>query len=310
MLRWMHLRKLVPLTELIDGLEQQPAPAPGAGQGRAPRAERPLASTAISSRAQPPSAPAAPRRSTTPRAAPPASRRAQTPAAPAPEPVSPRADAGGTGSRAGCRRTAGRRQGGVSGRAETDEEVLPRNGGGAGAAGGGRRPAGHLRLHRGAAHLGQAGGNEPSVARGDGDPHHGAEDDGRCAQGRRTRVPWPRLASRHSGRWLSPSRHPTRSRRRRPSHRQTSTCRRSTRLVRSPSPRSRRRRLTARPTICCRRLWVTRPCRRCSKCSLPRSRTSRRSEPGCSKETGGRRQEERPKPIAHSPKPMSRKGGP
>ena len=95
MLRWMHLRKLVPLTELIDGLEQQPAPTSGAGQGRAPRAERPLASTAISSRAQPPSAPAAPRRSTTPRAAPPASRRAQTPDAPAPEPgaAEPPADA-------------------------------------------------------------------------------------------------------------------------------------------------------------------------------------------------------------------------
>jgi DNA polymerase-3 subunit gamma/tau len=28
MLRWMHLRKLVPLAELVDGLEQSPAPAP------------------------------------------------------------------------------------------------------------------------------------------------------------------------------------------------------------------------------------------------------------------------------------------
>ena len=85
MLRWMHLRKLVPLTELIDGLEQQPAPTFGAGQGRAPRAERPVASTGTSSRAQPPSAPPAARRFTTPRAAPPESRRAQTPDAPAPE---------------------------------------------------------------------------------------------------------------------------------------------------------------------------------------------------------------------------------
>ena len=72
MLRWMHLRKLVPLTELIDGLEQQPAPTPGAGQGRAQRAERPAASTGTSSRAQPPMAPAT-GRSTSPRAAPPAS---------------------------------------------------------------------------------------------------------------------------------------------------------------------------------------------------------------------------------------------
>ena len=85
MLRWMHLRKLVPLTELIDGLAQQPAPMPGAGRGPAPRAERPVASTGTSSRAQPPSAPPAARRSTPPQAAPPESRRAQTPDAPSPE---------------------------------------------------------------------------------------------------------------------------------------------------------------------------------------------------------------------------------
>ena len=85
MLRWMHLRKLVPLTELIDGLAQQPAPMPDAGPGPAPRAERPVASTETSSRAQPPSAPPAARRSTPPQAAPPESRRAQTPDAPSPE---------------------------------------------------------------------------------------------------------------------------------------------------------------------------------------------------------------------------------
>jgi len=85
MLRWMHLRKLVPLTELIDGLAQQPAPMPGAGPGPAPRAERPVASTGTSSRAQPPSVPPAARRSTLPQAAPPESRRAQTPDAPSPE---------------------------------------------------------------------------------------------------------------------------------------------------------------------------------------------------------------------------------
>ncbi len=85
MLRWMHLRKLVPLTELIDGLAQQPAPMPGAGPGPAPRAERPLASTGTSSRAQPPSVTPAARRSTLSQAAPPESRRAQTPDAPSPE---------------------------------------------------------------------------------------------------------------------------------------------------------------------------------------------------------------------------------
>jgi DNA polymerase-3 subunit gamma/tau len=41
MLRWMHQRNLVPLTELLDGLDRQPAPAPGAGQGRQRRVERP-----------------------------------------------------------------------------------------------------------------------------------------------------------------------------------------------------------------------------------------------------------------------------
>ena len=85
MLRWMHLRKLVPLTELIDGLEQQPAPTPGAGQGRAQRAERPAASTGTSSRAQPPMAPAT-GRSTSPRAA--------TPASAEPGAAEPPADAG------------------------------------------------------------------------------------------------------------------------------------------------------------------------------------------------------------------------
>ena len=84
MLRWMHLRKLVPLTELIDGLEQQPAPTSGVGQGRAPRAERAAASTGTSSRAQPPSEPPAARRSMPPRAAVPQSRRATTSDAPAP----------------------------------------------------------------------------------------------------------------------------------------------------------------------------------------------------------------------------------
>ena len=84
MLRWMHLRKLVPLTELIDGLEQQPAPTPGAGQGRAPRAERPAASTGTSSRAQSPVAPATGRS---------ASPRATTPASAEPGAAEPPADA-------------------------------------------------------------------------------------------------------------------------------------------------------------------------------------------------------------------------
>ena len=78
MLRWMHLRKLVPLTELIDGLAQQPAPMPGAGPGPAPGAERPVASPGPSSRAPPPSAPPAARRSPPPPAAPPAARASST----------------------------------------------------------------------------------------------------------------------------------------------------------------------------------------------------------------------------------------
>ena len=70
MLRWMHLRRLVPLTDLIDGLP----------------AERPAASPAPvvpSNRAQPRSASAATRRSAPSRAAAPESRGAQPPVVPA-----------------------------------------------------------------------------------------------------------------------------------------------------------------------------------------------------------------------------------
>jgi len=84
MLRWMHLRKLVPLTELIDGLEQPPPPAPGAEQGRSPRAERPVAT---SSRASSRPVPPATRRPATSGAAAPESRRVQTPDAPASVPA-------------------------------------------------------------------------------------------------------------------------------------------------------------------------------------------------------------------------------
>ena len=78
MLRWMHLRKLVPLAELIDGLAQPRAEPPGAGQGGSPRAER----SSTSSRAQPRSAQQPTRRSDPPRAAA-GSRRVQPPDKPA-----------------------------------------------------------------------------------------------------------------------------------------------------------------------------------------------------------------------------------
>ena len=84
MLRWMHLRKLVPLTELIDGLERPPPPAPGVEQGRSPRAERPVVT---SSRASSRPVPPATRRSATSGAAAPESRRVQTPDAPASVPA-------------------------------------------------------------------------------------------------------------------------------------------------------------------------------------------------------------------------------
>ena len=92
MLRWMHLRMLVPLTELIDGLERQPAPAVAAGHARVPQGERPPASAipaatstraTTSSRAQPRSATPATRRSRQSQAAAPESRGAQLPDAPA-----------------------------------------------------------------------------------------------------------------------------------------------------------------------------------------------------------------------------------
>ena len=57
MLRWMHLRNLVPLSELIDGLERQPAPARGPERRPPPPAERPVAaSSPMRSGSAPPSA--------------------------------------------------------------------------------------------------------------------------------------------------------------------------------------------------------------------------------------------------------------
>jgi len=72
MLRWMHLRKLVPLTELIDGLEAKPAPASGVARTRAPRAERrtvspgPSPGAATQTGAPERAAPATPPRRSTP----------------------------------------------------------------------------------------------------------------------------------------------------------------------------------------------------------------------------------------------------
>ena len=87
MLRWMHLRKLVPLAELVDGIEQLPAPVPRArpaaddpvapvpGAGAASSAAAPVraAATAPPVKASPPAPPvsrAAPPRQVTPPAVP------------------------------------------------------------------------------------------------------------------------------------------------------------------------------------------------------------------------------------------------
>ena len=76
MLRWMHLRTLVPLSELIDGLEQQPAPSPGGGQGRSSRS-----GPAAVAQPQTPAAPATTRRPTaSPPSAPDVSGRVARPA--------------------------------------------------------------------------------------------------------------------------------------------------------------------------------------------------------------------------------------
>jgi len=45
MLRWMHLRNLVPLSELIDGLERQPSPTPGLEQRPSPPVDPPVAAS-------------------------------------------------------------------------------------------------------------------------------------------------------------------------------------------------------------------------------------------------------------------------
>ena len=85
MLRWMYLRNLVPLSELIDGLEQQPVPAParGPGQRPSPPVEHPVAT---SSQARPQSARPPARRSKPARPAAPVSRRAPSPAEPVASP--------------------------------------------------------------------------------------------------------------------------------------------------------------------------------------------------------------------------------
>ncbi len=45
MLRWMHLRNLVPLSELIDGLERQPSPTPGLERRPSPPVDPPVAAS-------------------------------------------------------------------------------------------------------------------------------------------------------------------------------------------------------------------------------------------------------------------------
>ena len=77
MLRWMHLRKLVPLAELVDGIEQLPAPVPRARPAAddpvAPAPGAGAAATAPPVKASPPAPPvsrAAPPRQVTPPAVP------------------------------------------------------------------------------------------------------------------------------------------------------------------------------------------------------------------------------------------------
>lgn len=81
MLRWMHLRKLVPLAELVDGIEQLPTPAPVAASTPAAAQGAPTAraTSAVSSPAKAPAVAATPPR---PAAAPPRKAPAAQPADP------------------------------------------------------------------------------------------------------------------------------------------------------------------------------------------------------------------------------------
>jgi len=104
MLRWMHLRKLVPLSELIQGLDAQPAPAPTA----TPPAAAPPAAAARATRPAAPERPASPpvRRPAPSPATPPAPRAATSAprpaaapdAADAPAPVAPSSSSGSSSS--------------------------------------------------------------------------------------------------------------------------------------------------------------------------------------------------------------------
>ena len=172
MLRWMHLRTLVPLTELdrraraAAGAWPEASPGQPAGGGRPPPGRVELGSTALGR---------------------------------APGGEAPDGDIGialgactrGAGPGAvrscGVGPTLGRPEGDVSCRAEAYQEVLLRHGRGAGPAGRARRRVSHVRLHRGAAHIGPAGGRQPTLARGAGHSNLRPEDDGCRVQGPRCR---------------------------------------------------------------------------------------------------------------------------
>ena len=200
MLRWIHLRALVPLTDLLGGagrLEPTPPPAAPAGRrparaGSPPQRARP-APQAHRTAAPAPAAPARPESSPGPPAG-------SAPAASAPDHATgsaPAASAPGPRYRvgAGCvrpgprHRVGGQPEGTVSRRAAADEKVLSRDGGRPGPGDRGRERADHVRLHHGPAHVGATGGEEPLVARTAGRPGGRTEDGGDRPPGRRGGAP-------------------------------------------------------------------------------------------------------------------------
>ena len=161
MLRWMHLRTLVPLTELVAGLERQPAPAVRPHQTLPPAVPprpKPGAATPAGAAPERPTPTAAPSPVPPPAAAPPSAPSPPSAAAAPARPDDP--------------------QGSVSRRVAAHEEVLLRYRCQSGATDRGGREHHHLHVQRRAADAGQAGGDGPSVARGAGEEDHGSPDEG------------------------------------------------------------------------------------------------------------------------------------
>ena len=224
MLRWIHLRRLVPLTELLDGAGRLDPARPAAGgtgrpgqggppgrQAAAPGARRPAAPARSSPpRGRPagearrtagpasaPSGPAAGSPASAPvraaAASPAAARPAPSASSPAPVRAAPSASSPTRETARSApvglpararRRVGGRPEGAVPRRAAAQTEVLSRDGGRPGPRDRGGGGAAHVRLHHRPAHPGATGGERPRLDRAAGRRGGRPEDGGGRPAGR------------------------------------------------------------------------------------------------------------------------------